>query len=157
MLKMPIRLGYMGKPSMTGYMCNSFRHKCDDKGCYLSLLPSWDDIIARLPGKIRPTDIDGMVECSGHFLFIEEKSPGKSPEEAQRKAFVRLANQPNTTVVIMRPVAGSVTGMQAIWFPNPNGYIDLTRNEFLDWIEDWGIKSRSKKPRAWKYIDEQTT
>jgi len=120
----------------------------------LALLPSWDDIIARLPGKIRPTDIDGMVECSGHFLFIEEKSAGVTPEPAQRLALMRLADQPNTTVVIMRPVAGSVTGMQAIWYPNPNGFIDLTRDEFLDWVEQWGVNARGNKPRAWAYIKE---
>lgn len=136
---------------MTGYMCQSFRHKCPESGCYLALLPSWDDIIARLPGSIRPTDIDGMVECSGHFLFIEEKSAGKHVEEGQRKALQRQGNQPNTTVVVIRPVAGSVTGMQALWFPNPSGYLDITRDEFLDWVEDWGLHARATQPREWSY------
>lgn len=136
---------------MTGYMCKEFRHRCSEKGCYLSLLPSWDDIIERLPGAIRPTDIDGMVECSGHFLFIEEKTAGKSMDEGQRKALVRQGAQPNTTVVVIRPIAGSVTGMQVLWYPNPNGFQDITRDEFLDWVADWGTYARTHEPRKWEY------
>src|SRR5690625_3231713 len=98
MLQMPTRLDRLGEPIMTGYRSKFFRHDCRTRGCYVSLLPSWDDIIEALPRKIRPTDIDGMIECNGHFLFIEEKSAGKSLEHGQRVAMANIANQPNTRV-----------------------------------------------------------
>lgn len=146
----------LGESIVTGYMCKQFRHKCNEKGCYLGLLPSWDDIIERLPGAVRPTDIDGMVECSGHFLFIEEKTAGKSMEEGQRKALMRQSHQPNTTVVIIRPLIGAPSGMQALWFPNPAGFQDITRDEFLDWIRDWGTYARTNPPRTWFYESKET-
>lgn len=139
---------------MTGYRSKFFRHNCQIKGCYIGLLPSWDDIIECLPRNIRPTDIDGMVECNRHFLIIEEKSPNKALEHGQWVALKHQSEQPNTTVVVIRMAPESPAGMQALWFPQPNGFQDITREEFLGWITDWGTFACTHPPREWRYIED---
>ena len=138
---------------MTGYRSKHFRHMCAERGCYIDLLPSWDDIIECLPRNIRPTDVDGAIESNGHFLWVEEKSAGKSIEYGQSLFLRRLGEQPNTTVVVIRPVAGSPTGMQALWLPNPNGFQDITRDEFLDWVTDWASYTTAHPPKIWRYTE----
>lgn len=44
-------------------------------------------------GLISPTDVDGMVERRGHFLFIETKMPGAELPEGQRAALERLVSK----------------------------------------------------------------
>lgn len=52
-------------------------------------------------GKIRPSDIDGVVERNGHFLFIEAKPPSKELSTGQSILFERLAAKPDITVLIL--------------------------------------------------------
>ena len=87
---------------MPGYRCRHWRWNCDEKGCYTMSLPSWDDLLDCFPRGIRPTDIDGMVEINGWVLIIDQKEPGKTFEEGQRRAYNALRERPNTTVVGIR-------------------------------------------------------
>jgi hypothetical protein len=123
------------------------------KGCYIEQLPNWDDIIAVLPRGIRPTDIDGGWEMNGHFIFIEEKSAGKSLENGQRRFLMGLSRQPNTTIAVIRPIIGEPIGMQVLWMPEPNGFQNTTRQEFLDAVRDWGTYADTHEPREWRYTD----
>lgn len=52
-------------------------------------------------GRIRPTDVDGMVERNGHFLVLEAKPRGARINEGQSYTFTALARQPNTTILIL--------------------------------------------------------
>ena len=52
-------------------------------------------------GKIRPSDIDGVVERNGHFLFLEAKPQGKELGTGQRILFERLAAKPDITVLVL--------------------------------------------------------
>ena len=47
-----------------------------------------------------PTDIDGMVEKNGHFLFLEGKSWRASLTGGQEIALRALSRQPKTTVIV---------------------------------------------------------
>ena len=52
--------------------------------------------------KITIGDIDGMVEISGHILFIEVKGAGSQPPKGQRMAYEVLAmTSPYITVVYL--------------------------------------------------------
>lgn len=52
--------------------------------------------------KITVGDLDGMVEISGHFLFIEVKSATAKPPTGQRIALERLAmTSPYITVIYL--------------------------------------------------------
>lgn len=81
-------------------------YDCTRRGCYRSKLPSWDRINDALPPKIRLTDIDGMVEVGGRFVFVEHKwahgrtNDGDVPE-GQRRALCALSRLPGVLVVIL--------------------------------------------------------
>lgn len=123
---------------MTGYRSKLFRHSCEGgKKCYYAALPEWDDIVDCFPRKIHPTDIDGMVEMNGQFLFLEEKGCGVSLDTGQRLALKRLSTNPNTTVVVFRP--GGSKDMQVMIFRagESTGFRDCSRAQFLHWVQRW--------------------
>ncbi len=49
---------------------------------------------------IKPSDIDGMVERHGHFLFLEAKPVGGSMSGGQRIALQGLSLKPLVSVVV---------------------------------------------------------
>lgn len=62
----------------------------------MQLLPGWDNVNAVLADhpdlrRVRLTDVDGMCELGGRFLFIENKSPGKPITGGQAEGFRRLS------------------------------------------------------------------
>lgn len=125
---------------MTGYRSSHFRHSCDRDGCYVEQLPLWDDLIDCFPRGIRPTDIDGMVEINGQFLFLEEKRAGAGPDEGQRRALLKLARFESITVVIFRPRSCD-DDLDVLVFGQgpPQGYQRWPRTRFHAWIESWTI------------------
>jgi hypothetical protein len=126
---------------VTGYRSKFFRHKCCDQGCYVEQLPSWDDLIEVFPRGIRPTDIDGMVEINGSFLFLEEKCAGTNLNPGQRLAMRVLSQFPGITVVFFRPVALQPDSLEVISYPDPQGWQTYTRDEFKQWIRSWVDKA----------------
>lgn len=123
---------------MTGYRCKHFRYDCQQRGCYIDLLPSWDDLIEVFPRHIRPTDVDGMVEINGHILILEEKTQGKPLDNGQRRALKALTERPHTTVVVFRP--GSVSDLEVLILANgatPEGYQRVSRDWFRGWLRAW--------------------
>jgi hypothetical protein len=53
-----------------------------------------------LPGKLGFTDIDGVMERHGYFLFLEKKRVGVKIPTGQRILFEKLSQLPKTTVLI---------------------------------------------------------
>lgn len=119
---------------MTGYRSKFFRHDCACRGCYIEQLPSWDDLIEAFPRRIRPTDIDGLVEVNGHILVLEEKCAGKGPDEGQRQALKVLSELPRVTVIFFRPLAD---GLELLTYPSPNGWQPITRDDFKAMLRRW--------------------
>jgi hypothetical protein len=127
---------------MTGYRSKHFRHDCSAEDCYVQQLPLWDDLIECFPRGIRPTDIDGMVEINGHFLFLEEKRQGAIPHDGQRMALKKLSRFHGVTVVFFRPKLAPVevgTDMQVLVFVGgeTSGWEDCSRAWFMEWLRDW--------------------
>lgn len=125
---------------MTGYFSSFYRHDCATQGCQILSLPSWDDLLAAFPRGIRPTDIDAMVEINGRFLFIEQKAEGASLREGQRRALAALGEQPNTTVLVIRPIGES---LEVLRFPNPTGFHAVERTTLVGWLHAWANRRES--------------
>ena len=71
----------------------AYRWDCLRQGCDRDANhPAWELLHGALPRNITPTDIDGMVECANHFLFLEFKRGGADPknQEGQRQSLLRL-------------------------------------------------------------------
>jgi hypothetical protein len=124
---------------MTGYRSHYFRWNCRNKGCYYEQLPDWDDLIECFPRKIRPTDIDGMVEINGHFLFLEEKGPGCTPDDGQRIALRRLSQYPDVTTVLFRPSIRQPGDLECLVYGQgePRGFQPRSRDSFKNWLRGW--------------------
>lgn len=129
---------------MTGYRSSFFRHDCNQRGCYIEQLPDWGDLIDCFPRKIRPTDIDGMVEINGQFLFLEEKSAGKAPDAGQSQALYELSKLPPVTTVFFRP--GAASDLEVLTYGGlrqGQGWQPSTREEFHARIRRWAIHADS--------------
>lgn len=50
--------------------------------------------------RISPTDVDGLVERNGKFLYLEAKSPGARPTKGQEITFAALSRNPDNTVLV---------------------------------------------------------
>jgi hypothetical protein len=124
---------------VTGYRSQHFRWNCELRGCYYEQLPDWDDLIECFPRSIRPTDVDGLVEINGNALFLEEKGPGVSLHEGQRKALRNLSRRPGITTVFMRPLVREVSDLQCLVLGQgpADGWQPRSRDEFKQWLRDW--------------------
>lgn len=50
--------------------------------------------------KIKPTDVDGLVERKGKFLMLETKAPGAAIPEGQRLTHQAWVAQGNSVIVV---------------------------------------------------------
>lgn len=122
---------------MTGFRHSSFRYKCTNSGCYIQNLPSWDYLDGSFPRGIIPTDIDGMVEVNGHFLFIEQKGPGAAPNTGQSAAFRALSMLPNVKVAIIRPGANTELELNVLSDGVGTYFQPISRDDFVEFCRAW--------------------
>lgn len=85
--------------------------------------------------RIRPTDIDGLVERNGKFLLLEAKSPGVEVRMGQKITFDHLIKTGVFTVIIIwgevnRPQEILVWGKDRV-----SADIVLLREEVTKWYE----------------------
>ena len=78
------------------------RWDCQSDGCFLGKkivrLFDFDDCFG---GKIGFTDIDGLVERNGHFLFTEWKAEGEALPVGQRILFEQLTKASDRIIVVV--------------------------------------------------------
>ena len=73
----------------------------DKDGCYRRLgQPDLTVLDECFPGRIAMTDVDGLVEINGRFLFIEWKRGGDVPA-GQRIMFEKLTRHPEFTILVI--------------------------------------------------------
>lgn len=128
---------------MSGHNSSRLRWDCDKKGCQNQHGQSWDDLYACFPRGIRPTDVDGMVEVNGQFLFLEEKGAGGSLQGGQGAALRGLAKLDGVTVVCFRPRTSPPHDLDVLimdgspltgWEPRPRDWLKA-------WLRDWVAKA----------------
>jgi hypothetical protein len=73
-----------------------------NKDVYMNNLWDWGFLSDCFGGtRISPTDLDGVVERKGHFLYLEAKSPGKDVPKGQQIMFNRLIADKRATVLVI--------------------------------------------------------
>ena len=87
---------------------------CEDgENCYKDyVLPNWEIFNeCFIPTKIKITDIDGLVEHKGWFLFIEVKQNTKKIPDGQRILFEQLTRITKRITVLLLYVQGTCNEM----------------------------------------------
>lgn len=63
-----------------------------DRDKFMETLWDWKFLESSLGGRIRPSDLDGIVERKGKVLLLEAKSPGVTIPTGQQIMFDHLVN-----------------------------------------------------------------
>lgn len=81
---------------------NPLRWDCVKSGCYNKILrPRIEEFADCFPGRIAMSDVDGVVEIAGHFLFLEWKASGGSVSTGQRIMFEHLTKLSHKITVLV--------------------------------------------------------
>lgn len=137
----------MNKP--LGY--NPIRWDCNANGYYnKTLRPRIEEFASCFPGKISMSDVDGVVEIGGRFLFLEWKSKGGTVQGGQRIMFERLTSlSPRVTVIVVSGHPREMRVEQVQVFengrsrePEPCDFDGLSRR-----IRSWADRANSSRIR----------
>ena len=85
------------------------RWKChtNGMGCFRELCPKLGVFDDCFPDRIGMSDVDGVVELGGRFLFLEWKSRGGTLSEGQCKTYRRLTSlSPDPCKAVVLVVSG---------------------------------------------------
>ena len=85
----------------------TLRHDCARSGCYKETLPDWGVLAGCFPGRIAPTDVDGVVEIHGRVLVLEWKRPAGRLLMGQEILLKHLARTGFTVFVIWGPTSAA--------------------------------------------------
>jgi hypothetical protein len=96
--------------------------------------------------RIRPTDLDGIVEQNGRFLVLEAKPAGASIDEnsGQGRLLTALAALPGFTVLVLYGEPSEPVAMQN-W---PGQRISATAEDARRFARDWSAGRDLCLPRA---------
>jgi hypothetical protein len=89
--------------------------------------------------RIRPTDIDGLVERHGNFLFLEAKSPGVALPRGQEITFCALARKPNNTIIVFwgDKTMQIITSIQVFQGGKKRDLADPSIDELRKVVSEW--------------------
>lgn len=121
----------------------------DKDGCYRRLgQPDLTVLDECFPGRIAMTDVDGLVEISGQFLFIEWKRRGDVPA-GQRIMFERLTRHPEFTILVILgdPAAMVVERYDVFRDGRRRGWRDSDLSELKRHVRAWADRA-SRGARA---------
>lgn len=131
---------------------SKLRHCCETDGfCHIKAYhPCIEDFDEDLPGSCQYTDIDGMVESGGYFLFSEFKREVDQQEDHMRPGGQRLALE-RLSMALPKSTVWLIEG------DSPNRQCSRMREMVCgvwgEWVPiDWtGLKA---KHRLWKSESE---
>lgn len=96
--------------------------------------------------RIKPTDIDGMVERNGNFLFLETKAPGVPLPQGQEISFKRLAEHPDTVVMVVWGEQNKPMQLKVYSRKHPDGKtIDADSDTFRRFVRIWYERADKRK------------
>lgn len=105
--------------------------------------------------RIAPTDVDGLIERNGCFLFLEAKPDGGNLAQGQSITLLQLSRQPRTVVLVFYgdPRAKTISRISKFWdgqvAEQPGASIETLRRLVSNWYK-WADK-QPRQPRA--YVD----
>lgn len=111
----------------TGYLRN--------RDAYRDAAQDWVILEGCFGGKIRPSDIDGIVERNGHFLVLEKKPSGYEFRGGQALLFSRLSALPRFTVLILRGDGQDCESMQVWGQPTQPCTLEAIRDFCHAWYD----------------------
>lgn len=95
--------------------------------------------------RIRPTDVDGMVEHKGKFLLLETKAPGVFLKQGQQIMLDRMASRSDYTVIVIQGKPGFPETLRisnkdgSVFFPD--ACLKMLRDITNTWY--WGAERNS--------------
>ena len=94
------------------------------------------------PGRIAMTDVDGLVEINGRFLFIEWKRRGDVPA-GQRIMFERMTRHPEFTVLVIigDPATMAVKRYDVFQEGRRRGWRDCDLSLLRRYVKAWATRS----------------
>ncbi len=98
--------------------------------------------------RIRPSDVDGMVERNGEFLAIETKGPGAPLPTGQFWMYCALAERPGMTVLILWGHPGRPEEMMVMDSYSTPKRIPCTLEDVREFVRNWFYIADSK-PNRW--------
>ena len=123
------------------------RWDCNQNGCFRKLCPKLGVFDECFPGKIGMSDIDGVVEISGNFLFMEWKSDGGALRDGQRIMFERMSRlSPMITVIVVfgDPEEMSVESIQVFEHGSKRPPEPCSLDVLKDRIKKWTSRALRK-------------
>ena len=117
----------------------------DKDGCYRRLgQPDLTLLDECFPGRIAMTDVDGLVEINGRFLFLEWKRQGEVPA-GQRIMFERLTRHPEFTVLVILGDPASMAAARYDVFQGGRrrGWRDCDLPEIKRHVRAWAERASS--------------
>ena len=115
----------------------------DRDGCYRRLgQPDLTVLDECFPGRIAMTDVDGLVEINGQFLFIEWKRRGDVPA-GQRIMFERLTRHPEFTILVILgdPATMAVERYDVFQGGRRKGWRDCELSELKRHVRAWADRA----------------
>ena len=86
--------------------------------------------------KIKPTDVDGLVERNGHFLILEAKSPTAEVKQGQEITFQHAIQAKSMTVFVVWGEPGKPERLRMIskW---KDQEVDADIEKFREKVSQW--------------------
>src|SRR5690349_19824127 len=89
------------------------------------------------PTRIRPSDLDGVVERKGCLLVLEAKSPGVSVPAGQMRMLRALAHSGHVTVIVIWGHPQQPETLLWIDAHRTLGPVAADANLLRDWVSHW--------------------
>lgn len=107
---------------------------------YVKSLWDWRVLDGCFGGKIKPSDIDGMVERNGHFLYLETKKPGVELTMGQEIAAKNRVKDGVSTYVVIWGYPGSPERLKIYYpaqFTRSPEVVDCNLDDLREWCKVW--------------------
>jgi hypothetical protein len=103
----------------------------------------WDRVLRIDQGdKVCPSDIDGVVERKGCFMFLEWKTGAEKVSGGQMIMLKALAKKPGIKVVVLWGWEQEISHVQVIGHHQER--VEVTPAQFISWFRGW-----------WNWADSQ--
>ena len=96
--------------------------------------------------RIKPTDVDGLVERNGMFLVLETKAPGAHLPEGQAITFKALVRKAGAVVIVVWGEQNRVQKTKVFSRKYPDGLEETANNDRLrELVSGWFAMANAHK------------
>lgn len=106
-----------------------------DRETVAERLWDWEFLNDVLPGKIRPMDIDGIIERKGYFLVLEGKPLNATIKTGQRITLEQLGKRERFSVLILYGEPGRPQEMKLLGYHDEA--VKCNKKDVKELVEKW--------------------